>query len=273
MAFRQFRFSSFNEEILALLSLFPFEAFQEEENELIGFIDEENCNVGFYNDLDLFCDGRGIDYKDQVIDDVNWNQQWESSFKPVVVDNFCAIKATFHNEIFDTRHTIWIDPRMAFGTGHHETTFMMIKAIKEIDLIDKLVFDHGCGTGILSILAEKCGASHIDALDIEEESFLNTKENAALNRCNHINAIWGDIRAINNKSYDCILANINRKVLLDTVADHYSLLKPGGLILISGILQDDIEKVNAKYIDQGFSMIKEMKEGNWMCITYSRPTN
>ena len=166
MAYRQFKFSTNTEEILAFLSLLPFEAFQEEDSEIIGFIDDKFCNDQLFNEIEKLCESHELSFHHELLEDINWNQEWESSFKPVVVDDICAIKATFHEQEFDTTHTIVIDPRMAFGTGHHETTFMMIQAMREIDFHGKMVLDHGCGTGILSILAEKMGANKVDAIDI-----------------------------------------------------------------------------------------------------------
>lgn len=270
MAYRQIRFSDNNEELLALLSLFPFEAFQEEKHELAGYIEEELCSRSFFSDLSTLCKSRGVTYTVHELDDINWNQQWESSFKPVVVDDFCAIKASFHTELFDTGYTITIDPKMAFGTGHHETTYMMIDMMREMKLKGKLVLDHGCGTGILSILAEMCGAAHIDAIDIEEDSYQNTLENARLNDCHAINSIHGQINAISDMHYDVILANINRKVLMDTVNVQYHLLRPGGYLLISGILKDDQSIIEQAYNEVGFDLQEIKSRGNWLCIKYLR---
>ncbi|NNF33098.1 MAG: 50S ribosomal protein L11 methyltransferase [Saprospiraceae bacterium] len=270
MAFRQLRFSSNNEELLALLSLFPFEAFLEEEDELVGYIEEELCNPGFYSDIERLCKTKGVTFTDQEVDDVNWNREWESSFKPVVVDDFCAIKASFHTEIFDTDHTITIDPKMAFGTGHHETTYMMIDAMRQVEFNNISVLDHGCGTGVLAILAEKCGAAHIDAIDIEEESYQNTIENAQLNDCERIKSIHGQITDLSNVQYDVILANINRKVLLDTACLQYDLLKPGGYLLLSGILKEDQSIIERTYEECGFEISGKKSRGNWLCIKYLR---
>jgi ribosomal protein L11 methyltransferase len=273
MAFRQIKFSGIDDELLALLSILPFEAFQEEKDFLIGYIEEEFCDQHFYSELNSMCESRGIQYEQDEVEHLNWNQQWESSFHPIIVDNFCSIKASFHDKTFDTDHCIIIDPKMAFGTGHHETTYMMIQAMKKLNLINKKVLDHGCGTGILSILAEKCNARHIDAIDIEEESFQNTIENAQLNNCQRINAFQGELNIIKDTDYDVILANINRKVLLDTANAQYRLLRPGGCLLLSGILHEDREKIDRAYTDCGFIMDEVLTRGNWLCIRYLKPGN
>lgn len=266
MGFRQFKFTSHSEELLALLSLFPFEAFEEKEDELLGYIEEAQCSKSFYHDLQILCESQEVSFTEIEIEDINWNAEWESSFTPVVVSDFCSIRASFHATDFNTKYTITIDPKMAFGTGHHETTFMMIGLMEGIDFYKKLVLDHGCGTGVLAILAEKCGAEYIDAIDIEEDSYTNTQENAHLNQCSHINPILGTINEAVKNEYEIILANINRNVLLQTV-DHYAvLLQKNGILCLSGILAADKNLILKTYTEKGFKLLEEVGKGNWIAF-------
>ena len=266
MGFRQFKFNSHSDELLALLSLFPFEAFEEEEDAILAYVEAAHCSVTFYDDLNTLCHSRALSFVETEIEDINWNAQWESSFQPVVVEDFCSIRASFHTQDFNTLHIITIDPKMAFGTGHHETTFMMISMMQGINFNEKSIFDHGCGTGVLAILADKCGANYIDAIDIEEDSFTNTQENARLNNCVRINSILGTIEDTSKASYDIILANINRNVLLQTAGQHAGLLKKGGIICLSGILSTDKELILNTYAENGFKLLEEQARGNWIAL-------
>jgi ribosomal protein L11 methyltransferase len=266
MGFRQFKFNSHSEELLALLSLFPFEAFEEKETEILGYIEETQCSESFYHDLEVLCKSKNVSFTQIEIEDINWNAEWESSFTPVVVGDFCSIRASFHPTDFNTKHIITIDPKMAFGTGHHETTFMMISLMEGMDFYKKSVLDHGCGTGVLAILAEKCGAEYIDAIDIEEDSFTNTQENAQLNHCSHINPILGTISDAMKNEYDIIIANINRNVLLQTVDQHADLLRKKGILCLSGILATDKNLILMRYTEKGFQLLEEIGKGNWIAL-------
>ena len=270
MGFRQFIFHSYSDELLALLSLFEFEAFEESEDTLLGFIEEKYCTPQFYKDLQSLCDLREVSFSESEIESINWNAQWESSFHPVVVGDFCAVRASFHTDLFDTKYNVIKDPRMAFGTGHHETTYMMIEWMQDINFEDKNVLDHGCGTGVLSILAEKCKAAKIDAVDVEEDAFKNILENIQINGCHIIHPILGTIKDTKSNDYDIILANINRNVLMNTVKDHYLLLKPGGMLIMSGILEADKEKVIKYYSDTGFTPDGIKIKGEWVSIKFIR---
>ncbi len=200
----------------------------------------------------------------------NWNELWESNFQPVVVGDFCAVRADFHDPIKGVKWELVINPKMAFGTGHHETTWQCIAAIENLPLAGTKVLDYGCGTGILAILASKQGALEIEAVDIEEESYRNTVENCAANGVNNVTARLGTLSAVQGRAFDGILANINRHVILESLPALSNLLKPKGWLLISGILLTDEAIVTEAAEAAGF-LKKDMKSrGNWLCGVFEK---
>ncbi len=176
------------------------------------------------------------------------------------------VRADFHPKSDNITHDIIINPKMAFGTGHHETTYMMMSAMKNIDLTDKTIFDYGCGTGVLAILASKLNSGDIDAIDIEEESYTNTLENAQINNVNNITTACATLETFDAKVYDIILANINRNVLLLSAEELYNRLTDNGIILLSGILEEDEDLVATKYKSAGFEVKEVLSRGYWKCI-------
>ena len=269
MAFRQFIFTPYTEELLALLSSFEFEAFEEKKEALIGYIEQRYCTDSFYNDLNLLMKKMKGTFSELDIEPINWNAEWESNFQPVIVEDYCVVRASFHSDIFITKYNIIIDPKMAFGTGHHETTYMMITWIKEISLEGMDVLDHGCGTGVLAILCDMAGANQVEALDIEEDAYLNTRENISINGCKTITPILGTIESVLNKKYDIILANINRNVLINTSTHHKQILIPSGKLIMSGILRQDKKLVIDNYHREGFKLLGSKERGNWVSLQFT----
>lgn len=256
--------------LVALLSQFPFESFEERDTETIGYIAEQSLTAEMKAEILEICEGRAVSCTTEVIEPQNWNAQWEASFQPVEINAFCRIRADFHEAVDGYAYDIVINPKMAFGTGHHETTWMMIDAMSTLPLKDKSVLDYGCGTGVLAILAELMGAAPIDAIDIEQESFENTKDNAVINGCTKIAAHCGELSMLAENKYDIILANINRHVLLAQAEQLHTMLENGGTLLLSGILGQDLELIEGHYTAVGF-VVEEVKErGNWRCIHLSK---
>ena len=263
--FTKLIFDPYSEELLAYLSLFPFEAFEELDNTIHAYILNKELTSLVVSDINILCKKYNVSFTSVDVEDVNWNATWEANFRPVIVRDFCTVKASFHTEIPDTKYTINIDPKMAFGTGHHETTYMMISEMEEIDFYDKRVLDYGCGTGILSILAEQLNAKSIDAIDIEEQAIENTIENISLNKCNIIKAHLGTIDIIDIAMYDIVLANINRHVLLSSVQKLVGILGNDGILLLSGILISDIPVIQEAY-KKYFKIEIINKRGEWSCL-------
>ena len=201
-----------------------------------------------------------------LLKEENWNEVWEKNFQPVVVDQFCAVRADFHESIPGVKHEIIITPKMSFGTGHHATTYMMMEQMKDIDFKGRRVFDFGTGTGILAILAEKLGTENIMATDIDTWSIENAEENIRRNECSRIRLSLSNVLPAGQ--FDIILANINRNVILEYLSQLASILIPGGKLLLSGLMvadEADIQKACAQY---GFRQIKISERNNWISILY-----
>jgi len=191
---------------------------------------------------------------------------WESNFQPIQIHDFCAIRADFHPANTSVKHEIVIHPKMAFGTGHHETTFMMMSTMETIPFANKKVLDYGCGTGILAILAAKLEADTVQAIDIDPLSYENTLENIEKNQSEGIHTMLGELEKMSDSDFDIILANINRNVIIANLPTLFSKLRPDGLLLISGILQTDETLVTSHIKNAGFLVLDTLNKGEWLCI-------
>jgi len=212
----------------------------------------------------------GAEYVVRTIPPRNWNALWEQSFEPVVIDNKCLIRAGFHKNTFSYPYEIIIEPKMSFGTGHHETTSLMISCMMEMDLKGKEVLDMGCGTGILAIMAEKLGASRVLGVDIDAWAYKNAMENSMLNHTTRVFFRQGDVALIKPLSFDVILANINRNVLLDDIKHYQVSLHEGGWMLLSGFYQNDMEAIcrEASYYQLDFCRFKEKNQ--WVAVLFHK---
>jgi ribosomal protein L11 methyltransferase len=195
----------------------------------------------------------------------NWNQVWEDSFEPVLLEHL-SIVAPFHGAEYRLGRVIEIEPKMSFGTGHHQTTTLMCQAMEHLSLADKVILDMGTGTGILAINAEQLGARKIIAVDIEPWSVENTRENAQRNLCTRIEAREGDMLHVTERDFDLILANINRNVLLRHIEAYYQGLMEDGLLLLSGFFTTDVSAIQAAAKDLGFKLIDTYEKENWACM-------
>lgn len=249
--------------LISELSDLSFYAFEEEENKLIGYINEVDFNE---NDI-IGLIPADSSFTKEIIEDKNWNEQWESDFQPVIVHDFVAIRAGFHQPVKGVKHDLQITPKMSFGTGHHATTFSMVELMESIDFSDKKVFDFGTGTGVLAILAEKLGAANIYAIDIDEWSITNTLENIEANGCSHITVEQkSDLSELS--PFDIILANINLNILKGFSKELTSLVKQDGLLLTSGFLPSDIDEMVAVFSECGFLKMQSTIKNNWAAILF-----
>ena len=247
--------------LISELSELDAVGFEQSDEVLLAYFDEDNFQSNEVNKILI-----DFIFHLTTLTKKNWNEVWESNFQPVIVDDFCAIRADFHEPIKNVEHEIIITPKMSFGTGHHATTYMMIKQMRHINFIDKKVFDFGTGTGILAILAEKLGAAYITAIDNDEWSIKNTKENFEKNKVHLINLYQSS--DIPENSFDIILANINKNVLLQYEPSLLKCLSNGGILLMSGLLKED-----ESTIIEAFRVLKQknyMQKENWISLLFEK---
>lgn len=256
------------EKLVALLAEFGFEGFEEEEIRLNAFIPEHDFDeTAFSHIIDLF---ENISFKKTVIENINWNKKWEEDFQPVLVEDFVAIRAWFHQPINHLEYEIIITPKMSFGTGHHATTYGMIKQMKELDFKGKTVLDFGTGTGVLAILASKLGASAVLAIDYDEWSITNTIENIEQN--DRLNIRVAQLDAIpGTEQFDIILANINLNVILANLESIVTSSFTGTNILLSGILKENEVELVTALEEVGLQFVSTIQRGDWIVIRAKMP--
>ncbi len=251
-----------NEILIAQLAQIGYEGFEEEENILKAFVKQNEFSAAA---VDKIAKGNNLTYTSAAIEQQNWNAQWESSFEPVVVNNFAAIRASFHQPVKNVQHEIIITPKMSFGTGHHATTYLMIEQMSQLNFAGKTVMDFGTGTGVLAILAEKMGAVEVIAIDNDGWSIDNAKENIDNNNSSHVVIQKGESIGAGSK-YDIILANINLNVILQNMPLIAAACKAGSQIVLSGFLFTDEAAISASLNANGliFSIVTQKKD--WICI-------
>ena len=257
-----------SEILIAELGEKPFESFIETENGFSAFIQKDLCTNNILDDIYLLHSAEfNISYTIEEIDPVNWNEEWEKNFEAIDVDGRCHVRAPFHpktNAEFD----IIIEPKMSFGTGHHETTYMMIQHLLETDVANMKTLDMGCGTAILAILAEMKGAKPIDAIDIDNWCYLNSIENVERNNCKEITVYEGNATLLRDKKYDLIIANINRNILLNDMQQYVDCLNKNGTLLLSGFYTEDIPIIDASCTEKGLTFVKKFERNNWTSLKY-----
>lgn len=256
--------------LVAFLSDSPFDTFEETPDGLNAYAPVTASEQEIESQLTDLQQQFEFTWTKEIIPGQNWNELWESNFQPVIVGDFCAVRADFHEPIPGKKWELVINPKMAFGTGHHETTWQCIAAIEHLPMAGAKVLDYGCGTGILAILASKEGAAEVEAVDIETESYLNTVENCAANGVANVTTRLGTLEAVQGRDFDGILANINRHVILDSLPALANLLKPNGWLLISGILLSDETVVTEAAAAVGIVKKEMNQRGNWLCGVFRK---
>ena len=254
--------------LIAELGFSGFESFVETPDGVIAYIQEADHFPTILDSVQILSsDEFVITYKFETIAQTNWNAEWEKNFNPIVVDNQCAIRAPFH-EPFNVKYDIVIEPKMSFGTGHHETTHMMIQHILASDFTNKSVLDMGCGTGVLAILAEKKGARFLEAIDIDNWCYLNSLENVSRNDCHHINVLEGDASLLKGKQFDVIIANINRNILLNDLSTYVTCLNENGSLFLSGFYDSDCELIESTCDALNLKFEHKLKRNNWVALKF-----
>lgn len=254
--------------LIAELANAGFESFVENDNGLLAYIQQKDWNDHIIDNIQILRSTEfDISYQKNAIRQTNWNKEWESNFEPIQVDEIVSIRAPFHKDP-NLKYDIVIEPKMSFGTGHHETTHMMIQHLIELNLENKKVLDMGCGTGILAIFSELKGAQEIDAIDIDEWCYENSIENCNRNECKKINVHQGDATLLVDKKYDIIIANINRNILLMDIRTYAKCLNEKGILLLSGFYEEDIPIIDAEANKYKLKLEKIIERNNWVALKY-----
>jgi ribosomal protein L11 methyltransferase len=259
-----------SEILIAELGEKAFESFIETETGISAYVQKDLWSENILEDIQILDNSEfNISYTFEEIEQVNWNEEWEKNFEAIEVDGKCHVRAPFHEKT-NAEYDIVIEPKMSFGTGHHETTHMMIQHILETDFTNRKTLDMGCGTAILAILAEMKGAQPIDAIDIDNWCYLNSIENAERNNCNHISVYEGDASLLVGKKYDIIIANINRNILLNDMQQYVDCLNENGILFLSGFYTEDIPVITESCTSKGLSYVKQFERNNWVALKFEK---
>lgn len=254
--------------LIAELGEVGFESFVEEETGVLAYIQKGDWRENILDGVSILKNTDfKIAYEAKEIEQENWNATWEQNFQPILVNDVCMVRAPFH-EKKEIAYDIIIEPKMSFGTGHHETTHMMLQHILHLDLEDKTVLDMGCGTGVLAILASKRGAKKIDAIDIDNWCYLNSLENVERNFTDNVKVYEGDASLLTEQKYDIVIANINRNILLEDIPKYGNCLNRNGILLVSGFYTEDLELITDKCAEAGLRFEKNLEKNNWVAAKY-----
>lgn len=254
----------------AYLAEIEFESFVESERGLQAYIQEDNFDKEKLNAIiNDFPIEATITYQYNLIESKDWNEEWEKNyFKPLVIGEKCSVQSTFHDFQSDCQYSITVDPKMAFGTGHHQTTELMIRQMLKTDFTGKSVLDMGCGTAILAILASMKGADPVMAIDIDQWAYDNAIENLNLNQITNVEVKIGGAELLGKDRFDIILANINRNILLDDIQHYVSVLNNNGILFMSGFYTEDIPAIQSECEKYGLKYRENIEKDNWTAVRF-----
>ena len=254
--------------LIAELGYVGFDSFVESEKGVTAYIQKDKWNAFILDDINILSSKEfEITFEFNEIEQTNWNEEWEKNFEPIVVDNQVTVRAPFHDKP-TTKYDLVIEPKMSFGTGHHETTYMMIQHILKNDFKNKSVLDMGCGTGVLAILAEKVGANELDAIDIDNWCYVNSLENVERNNCEKVSVYEGDVKLLDGNNYDIIIANINRNILLADIPRYTKCLNKNGTLFLSGFYKEDIQMIESKCNEDMLKLEEIIERGQWVSLKF-----
>lgn len=255
--------------LISILSDYNFEGFEETTDSLKAFISVNKADESGLKNILEVNELNHIRVISELLEDKNWNEEWEKNFQPVVIVDRVGIRAPFHKQL-NTEFEIVIEPKMSFGTGHHSTTALMIELMLMENFVNKTVLDFGCGTGLLAIIACKLKAANTLAIDNDDWAYNNSIENIGLNHCVSVGVLKGDNSALHGRNFDIILANINRQVIMEYLGTWHQVLNEGGVLIISGILIADEADIVKKANDIGYSVKHKSANKGWMALAFKR---
>lgn len=258
--------------LAAQLGEIGFDTFENTEFGLDAYVPDSSYNEeAVLNLLSEFPYDTEIGFEKESLEDKNWNEEWEKHFfEPIIIADKCVIHSSFHQNIPKLEYDIIIDPKMAFGTGHHETTSLIIAEILETDVQGERVLDMGCGTSVLAILASMRGASELTAIDIDDWCVDNSLENIALNKIKNIDVKLGDASLLPGMKFDIVLANINRNILLNDMDKYADCLPKDGLLFMSGFYTEDVPVLQKKANELGLKMLYFKQKNNWAAMKLTK---
>lgn len=264
--------SDLHDVIIAILSEEKFDSFLEEENTLLAYIDKEVYDAHQQEDkLNQLAEQFNFSFEVQALEDKNWNEEWEKNYDPVIIADKVYVRAHFHKPA-EYPYEVIITPQMSFGTGHHSTTSLMVQMLFDIPMENKTVLDAGTGTGLLAIMAKKLGATQIEAYDIDNWSYENSIDNVSHNQCEDIKIYKGTIIdvTLKNPSFEVVLANINKNVLLKEIKEYANKLSENGYLVLSGFYEDDIQDIDLATQNVGLQKKKVLSSNQWACVMYQK---
>lgn len=250
------------------LSSIGFESFVQQNDSLYAYVPKDSFDEQLFDDLINRFSYSSVDScKKSIIQSRNWNEEWEKHyFKPIVIGDECVIHSSFHANVPSAKYDIVIDPKMAFGTGHHETTGLVVEQILKSEMENLKVLDMGCGTAILAILAMMKGAKSTVAVDIDTWCVENSLENIALNKVEGVEVLLGGAEQIKGRKFDLILANINRNILLRDMREYAQCLDAGGMLYMSGFYVEDIPLIQEEALKQRLDFQYFKEKNNWVVV-------
>ncbi|MFK8276001.1 50S ribosomal protein L11 methyltransferase [Capnocytophaga cynodegmi] len=256
--------------LVAELAELGFESFVDSENGILAYIQENLWHKNILDDVYILQSAEfKISYTFKTIEQINWNEEWERNFSPIVIDDICTIRAPFH-EVPNTTYDIIIEPKMSFGTGHHETTYMMLQFLLNTDLQEKKVLDMGCGTSVLAIMAEKRGAKSVTAIDVDDWCVQNSVENIERNHCKNISVKLGNASLLDNENFDVVIANINRNILLSDIPQYTKTLPSEGTLLLSGFYESDVPAITNKCNENDLKLVEKLERNQWVALKFRK---